>query len=70
MFCVACASLSENNSYVWHAIVAASTGKAREERKGTLEMVYDYLGSNEVAATEQPTASPIFATSASLAVRV
>ena len=46
----------------------ASAGKAREERKGTLEMVYDYLGSNEVEATEQPTASPIFAPPASLAV--
>ena len=31
-------------------------------------MVYDYLGSNELAATEQPTASPIFAPPARLAV--
>ena len=32
-----------------------NSGKAREERKGTLEMVFDYLGTNELSATEQPT---------------
>ena len=38
-----------------------NSGQPREERKGTLEMVYDYLGTVDTAATEQPTASPIFA---------
>lgn len=60
-------------SRIYRYVLAADdlgSGKAREERKGTLEMVYDYLGSNEVAVTEQPTASPIFAPPASLAVRL
>ena len=42
------------------------SGDARHERKGTLEMVFSYLGSVETAATEQPTASPIFASRATL----
>ena len=43
-----------------------NSGQPREERKGTLEMVYDYLGTVDTAATEQPTASPIFAEPAAL----